>query len=82
MHVDLHKRSVEYLRKRVMSIMLCTNWVCAGAFVDDAWVSSRTIFQQEDAILSMALDFKVDVPCVVQWTLLRFSAPTNLDRLL
>ena len=40
----------EYLRKRVMSIMLCTNWVCAGAFVDHEWVSSRTIIQQEEEI--------------------------------
>ena len=42
----------EYLRNRIMSIMLCTNWVCAGAFVDHEWVSSRTIFQQEEEILS------------------------------
>ena len=27
----------EYLRKHIMSIMLCTNWVCAGASVDHAW---------------------------------------------
>ena len=30
----------------------------------------------------MALDFKIDVPCVVQWSLLWFSAPTNLNRIL
>ena len=28
-----------------MYIMLCTNWVCAGPFVDHEWVSSRTIFR-------------------------------------
>ena len=65
-----------------MPIMLCTNWVCARAFVDHEWVSSRAIFQQEDQILSMALDFKNDVPCVVQWSLLWFSAPTDLNRIL
>ena len=29
----------------------------------------------------MALDFKIDVPCVVQWSLLWFSALTNLNRI-
>ena len=28
----------EYLKKRMMSIMLCTNWVRAGTFVDLEWV--------------------------------------------
>ena len=78
----LDREQEEYPRKRIMSIMLCTNWVCAGTFVDREWVSSRTIIQQEEEISSMALDFKIDVPCVVQWSLLRFSAPTNLNRIL
>ena len=30
----------------------------------------------------MALDFKIDVSCVVQWSLLWFSAPTDLKRIL
>ena len=30
----------------------------------------------------LALDFKIDVPCVVQWSLLVFSAPTDLNRIL
>ena len=47
----------EYLRKRIKSIMLCTNWICAGAFVDHEWVTLRTIFQQEEEILSLTLDF-------------------------
>ena len=43
-HVDLHQKSIdkrtntksamEYLKKRMLSIMLCTNWVCAATFVD------------------------------------------------
>ena len=36
----------EYLRKRLMSIMLCTDGVCEGAFVDHEWVSSRTLFNR------------------------------------
>ena len=78
----LDREQEEYLRKLIKSIMLCTNWVCAGAFVNHEWVTSRTIFQQEEEILSMALDFKIDVPCVVQWSLLWFSAPTDLNRIL
>ena len=68
----------EYLKKRMMSIMLCTNWVCAGTFVDHEWWSARTLIQQEEEILSIVLDFKIDV----QWSLLWFSAPTNLNRIL
>ena len=95
MYVDFYKRSFdrrtdtrsgtgrENLRKRIKSIVLCTNWVCAGAFVDYECLTPRTIFQQEeDEILSMALDFKIDVPCVVRWSLLWFSAPTDLNRIL
>ena len=64
----LDREQEEYLKKRIMSIMLCTNWVCAGTFVDHEWVSSRTIIQQEEEILSMELDFKIDVPSVAQWS--------------
>ena len=32
--------------------------------------------------LSTALDFKIEVPCVVQWSLLWFSASTKLNRIL
>ena len=32
--------------------------------------------------LSMAGDFKIDVPCVVQRSLLCFSAPSKLNRIL
>ena len=44
----LDRLEEEYLRKRMMSIMLCTNWVCAGTFVHHEWVSSRTIIQREE----------------------------------
>ena len=33
----------QYLWIRTMSIMLCTSWVCVGAFVKRGWVTSRTI---------------------------------------
>ena len=74
--------SDEYLKKRLMSIMLCTNWVCAGSSVDHEWVSESTISQHEEEILSMVLDFRINVPCVVQWGLLWCSAPPKLSRIL
>ena len=46
------------LRKQIGSVL---------AFEDHKWGSSRTIIQQEEEISSMALDFKIDVPYVVQW---------------
>ena len=39
----LDKDQEKYLKKLMMSTMLCTNWVCAGTFVVHEWVSSRTI---------------------------------------
>ena len=40
----LNQEQEEYLKERMMSIMLCTKWVCAGTFVDRDWVSaSKTI---------------------------------------
>ena len=63
-----------------MSIVLSTNWVCEGAFVDHE--SSKKISSRRKKILSMVLDFKIDIPCVVQWSLLWFSASTNLNRIL
>ena len=54
----LDRLQEEYPRKHIKSIMFCTNWVCAGDFIEHEWVTSRTISQQEEEILSMALDFK------------------------
>ena len=66
----LDREQEEYLKKRMMSIMLCTNWVCAGAFIDHECVSSKTIFQQEEKFAWYKKDFWV------------FSATTNFNRIL
>ena len=73
----LNQEYEEYLKKRMMSNMLCTNWVCAGTFVDH---EQGQLSNKRKKFLSMELDFKIDVPCVVQWSLLWFSAPTDLNR--
>ena len=42
-------------------------------------VSERTIAQHEEEILGLELNYKINVPCVVQWSLLWFSAPMELN---
>ena len=91
-HVDSCKRSCDKrtdtrqgtgrLPEETHNVQYAQFWVCAGAFVDHSWVTPRTILQQEEEMLSMTLDFKIHVPCVVQWSLLKFSAPTDLNRIL
>ena len=39
------KQVEEYLKRRMMSRMLCMNWVCAGTFNDHEWVSESRIAQ-------------------------------------
>ena len=63
-------------------IMLCTNWVCAGIFNDHEWVSESTIAPHEEELMGMDLDYKPGIPCVVQWCMLWFSAPTRLNQTL
>ena len=63
----------------MLSIMLCTNWVRAGTFVDHEWVSESTISQHVEEVSGMELDFEIGIPCVVQWSMLWFPAPTRLN---
>ena len=61
-----------YLKKRMLSIMLCINWVCAGTFVDHEWVSESTISQHVEEVMGRELNYGIDSPCVVQWCMLWF----------
>ena len=72
----------EYLKKRMLSIMLCANWLCAGSFVDHEWMSESTISQHEEENLAMQMDHGLDVPCMVQWSLLWLYAPARLNKIL
>ena len=72
----------EYLKKRLLPIMLCTNWVCAGTFVDHEWLSESTISKHVEEVLGMELDYEIGIPCVVQWSMLWFSAATRLHGIL
>ena len=52
----------ENLKKRIMSIMLYTIWVCAGTFVEQEWVSSRTIIQQQEDVFKHGTVFQNRCP--------------------
>ena len=58
----------EYLKRRMLSIMQCVNWVCAGTFDDHEWVSESTIAEQEEVVMSRDLDCAICIPCAVQWS--------------
>ena len=60
----------EHLKKRMMSIKLCTNWVCAGIFEDHEWVSESTISQHVEELVAMEQYYEIGLPCVVQWCML------------
>ena len=49
--------------------------------MDHECVSESTISQHEEENLAMQLDYGRDVPCVVQWSLLWFSAPTRFNEI-
>ena len=45
-------------------------------------MSESTISQHAEEILGMELGFGFDVPCVVHWSLMWFSASTRLNEIL
>ena len=91
MHVDLHPMCAdrvrkpapemqEYLKRKMLSIMLCVNWVCEGAFDDHECVSENTNAMQIEELMGKGLDYELCIPCVVQCLMLRFSALTRLNQ--
>ena len=71
----------EYPKRCLMSIMLCMNLVCAGIFDNDEWVFDESLSTQHvEEVMGMELDYEIGSPCVVQWCMLWFSAPTRLNR--
>ena len=72
----------ECLKRRILSFMLCVNWVCAGNKEGHEWVSESTTAEQEDKVMGRALEYKPCVPCAVHWSMLLFSAPTRLNSIL
>ena len=57
--------------------MESVNWVCEDVFKEEHdRVTQVTISDCEDRVLA-DLDNNIDVPCVVQWALLWFTAPSR-----
>ena len=73
---DGQESTQDYLERRLLSIMESVNWVCEEAFEVHEWVSELTISMQEEEIL-VALNYRIVFPCVVQWGMLWFSAPSR-----
>ena len=65
--------------RRLFSIMESVNWVCEEACEEHEWVSELTVFMQEEEIL-VALNYRIDVLCVVQRGVLLFSVPSRLNQ--
>ena len=64
----------------MLTIMESVNWVCEDAFNDQhEWVTQLTMSEWEEHVL-VDLDYDIDVPCVVQWALLWFSAPSRSNQ--
>ena len=93
MHVDPHQvgpfgatstppEMQECFKRRILSVMLCVTWVCAGNFEGHEWVSESTMAEQEDEVMGGELEYMPCVPCVVHWSMLLFSAPTRLTSIL
>ena len=55
----------EYQKERMMSIMLCTNWICADTFENHEWVSESIVTQHVEEVMDMELDYEICVPCVI-----------------
>ena len=54
-------------------------WVTEDFLWEHEWITETNVTLKENDILE-ALKYDIDVPCPLQWGLLWFSAPSNLNR--
>ena len=87
-HADKHQSTLCDGRKRdppldlqptLAIIVESVNWVTEDTLWDHEWITETKVTMKEIFNLK-ALHFNIDVPCPLQWALLWFSAPTNLNR--
>ena len=81
-HVDLHKRccvqrSKPHTKLQDLQIEIYYG-LCDDALDEHVWVSEQTTSLQEAKVLE-ALQYDFEIPCIVQWEMLWFSAPTSLN---
>ena len=55
------------------------SWLTEDSLWDYEWITETKVTMKENFILE-ALHYDIEVPCPLQWALLWFSAPTNLNR--
>ena len=57
--------------------MESVNWVCEDLFKEEhEWVTQLTLSESEGLILA-DLEYNLDVPCVMRWAFLWFTAPSR-----
>ena len=86
-HVDLHQSLVmrwaqattEFTAYTWETIVESVSWVTEDSLWEHEWITETNATLKENLTLE-ALDWDIDVPCPLQWALLWFSAPTNLNR--
>ena len=66
------------LKPLLTNIMESVSWVTDDFQWEHEWVTEPTVLLKENDILE-ALNYDIDVPCTLQWRLLWFSAPSNLN---
>ena len=59
--------------------MESVSWVCEDALRDHEWVTELNVILKENEILA-ALNYDLDVPCVILWRLLWFSSPSRRNQ--
>ena len=67
------------LRSILAIIIESVSWVTEDFLWDHEWITETKVTVKESLIL-VALHYDIEVPCPLQWALLWFSAPTNLNR--
>ena len=60
-------------------IVESVTWVTDGSLWQHEWTTDTSVTLRENEILE-ALNSEIDVPCPLQWGLLWFSAPTDLNQ--
>ena len=58
--------------------MESVSWVTEDSLWCHEWITEAKVTMKENLILE-ALNCDIEVPCPLQWALLWFSAPTNLN---
>ena len=73
---DGQETTQNFFKRKMMSIMESVNWVCEEVLEEHEWVSQLNISLKQEEVLR-ELDYEIDVPCVVQWGFLWFTAPSR-----